>query len=270
MGRLLDLTNSIIYSQLVRFRDRAEAQLASWSIAWDALGSHMEKQPGPLDRIAHLLLRSHHVLATIQARTCLHPYDEMVYDSYTDEFRSIVDQSVELIQLVASHALDDTAFKFHQSHAQFTFDMGWLPPLYYTALKCRDTSVRHHAVKMIRSTPSREAFWDANVAASVAAFVIGLEEIHHALTSNYNHADAAEMPNSIAASQISLSSEHQRLTDVRMDLDDSTQSTVRLRYSRMTQANELVTCTNEVFCGVTMGQSATGNYGSVFPEINLE
>lgn len=258
MGRLLDRTNSILYSQLVRFKDRAEAQLASWSIAWNISGSRINKQPGPLDHIAHHLLRSHHLLATIKARTCLRPYDEMIYDSYTDDFESIVDQSVQLVQLVASHALDDTAFKFHQSHAQFTSDMGWLPPLYYTSLKCRNTGIRHHAIELIRSTPSREGFWDANVAASVAEFVIGLEEMHPVLTLNLDWLDAAEMQSDSEASQMVFPPEHQRLSDVRIDLANSTQGTVRVRYSRRTQTDELVTCTDEVFCGVITGQSATG------------
>lgn len=126
----------------------------------------------------------------------------MIYDSCTDDFRSIVDQSVQLFQLVASRALDNTAFKFHQSHAQFTSDMGWLPPLYFTALKCRNTGIRHHAIELLRPTPSREGFWDAKVAASVAAFVIGLEQMHPALTSDLDCLDAAEMQSEFEASQM--------------------------------------------------------------------
>jgi len=54
--------------------------------------------------------------------------------------------------------------------------MGWIPPLYYTAIKCRIHRVRLQAIKLLASTSHREGIWDANSAACVARKVMEVEE----------------------------------------------------------------------------------------------
>lgn len=54
-------------------------------------------------------------------------------------------------------------------------DIGWIPPLYYTAIKCRHASVRLHAVLLLETTTHREGFWDAHISAAVARTVMAIE-----------------------------------------------------------------------------------------------
>ncbi|KAF2024770.1 hypothetical protein EK21DRAFT_93826 [Setomelanomma holmii] len=83
------------------------------------------------------LLRGYHSMARIMAATC---------HSSPDMSRSII-------------------------------DMGWLPPLYYTALKCRVRPIRWHAVRLLHCTFHKEGIWDSRICASVARAMVRLEEI---------------------------------------------------------------------------------------------
>jgi hypothetical protein len=62
------------------------------------------------------------------------------------------------------------------SMSRSVIDMGWIPPLYYTVLKCRIHRVRLHAVRLLEASSHREGISDAKVAACVARKVMELEE----------------------------------------------------------------------------------------------
>ena len=53
----------------------------------------------------------------------------------------------------------------------FTFEMGLIPPLYWTALKCRDARIRSKAFDLLKEAPAREGLWNREEALRVAAFL---------------------------------------------------------------------------------------------------
>lgn len=58
----------------------------------------------------------------------------------------------------------------------FTVEAGYIPPFYYTALKCRVPRVRRQAVRALRAAPHREGVWDGPLLAAVLEAVIDIEE----------------------------------------------------------------------------------------------
>ncbi|CAG7917013.1 unnamed protein product [Penicillium olsonii] len=58
----------------------------------------------------------------------------------------------------------------------FTVEAGFIPPLYYTALKCRVPHVRRQAVRVLRAAPHREGVWNGPLLADVLEEVIRFEE----------------------------------------------------------------------------------------------
>jgi cholestenol delta-isomerase len=58
----------------------------------------------------------------------------------------------------------------------FCFDIGIISPLFWTAFKCRESRVRRRAVELLRSITHREGPWSGVNAASIAEFVINIEE----------------------------------------------------------------------------------------------
>ncbi|CAG8212087.1 unnamed protein product [Penicillium nalgiovense] len=58
----------------------------------------------------------------------------------------------------------------------FTIEMGYIPPVYYTALKCRVPRIRRQAVRALRAAPHREGVWNGSILADVLEEVIRVEE----------------------------------------------------------------------------------------------
>ncbi|KAK4864263.1 hypothetical protein LT330_010056 [Penicillium expansum] len=58
----------------------------------------------------------------------------------------------------------------------FTVEMGYIPPIYYTALKCRVPRIRRQAVRALRTAPHREGVWNGSILADVLEEIIRIEE----------------------------------------------------------------------------------------------
>jgi hypothetical protein len=54
--------------------------------------------------------------------------------------------------------------------------MGYIPPLYLVAIKCRDPITRREAISILEETNGREGLWDARLHARVARRWMEVEE----------------------------------------------------------------------------------------------
>ncbi|KAM0518867.1 hypothetical protein ACHAPE_003857 [Trichoderma viride] len=83
------------------------------------------------------LLSVYHTMASIMADTCLRLDDESVFDSHTQQFVSILTESIAMWKTGQSELLHGYLRWpcIHMSRS--IVDIGWIAPLYYTALKCR-------------------------------------------------------------------------------------------------------------------------------------
>ena len=149
--------------------------LAGYLVVYKASKKTLEGEKFTQAEKAHKLLRLYHILATIMANTCLHPNDESIFDSQTDQFVSLVKQATGLaivsaemnpLQPIQGHAID---------MSRSITDLGWIAPLFYAATKCRIPRVRLHAIKLIESSSHREGIWDGGVAVCIARKVMDIE-----------------------------------------------------------------------------------------------
>lgn len=124
-------------------------------------------------RLGEPLLRLYHRMASIMVATSLRRTDETIFDAHTPDFAAILEATMELWakagDLLPSPSVGG-------NHVGFTADMGFIPPLYYTALKCRVPRLRRRAVRYLALAPHREGLWDATLAVAVARKVCELEE----------------------------------------------------------------------------------------------
>ncbi|KPM40757.1 hypothetical protein AK830_g5826 [Neonectria ditissima] len=128
------------------------------------------------DAFAYRMLFVYYTMAGIMAESALSPRVECVFDNHTTDFVSLVTQSEALRQAVVLSAEVDDIQSQHEESPQSIADMGWIPPLYYTAIKCRVPRVRRQAIELLSSLPHREGIWDTRMAASIARNVMGIEE----------------------------------------------------------------------------------------------
>ncbi|KAI6781609.1 uncharacterized protein J7T54_005320 [Emericellopsis cladophorae] len=150
-------------------------QLIAWKHVCDVSRSSLLASMGPIGRIMYTILQLYYHMAFIMASTCLAD-TENVFDQHTNDFLEIVDQAIALHQCIASDCLGDSPFAHRPDVAPFTSDKGWIPPLYFTAIKCRAHRIRLHAVRLLSTIPSKEGIWDAQLAATIGAEVMRLEE----------------------------------------------------------------------------------------------
>ena len=131
-------------------------ELQNWRTNLDELT--IEAQHGPKE----FLLRIHHRTVFIWLSGCLSA-EECAVDSHMDGFEEIVDLGTRLTE---SDLPQDI----------FSFEMRIIPPLYYTAMKCRDASIRRRALNLLRCAARREGLWNARIAIRVAERAIEIEE----------------------------------------------------------------------------------------------
>lgn len=152
-------------------------QLFSWSKNHEPTMSNSLSPPSAMERAAWCLLRLHHRLAIIIASTCLETCESR-FDRHEVDFLMIISRAIELYSLRYTNVGHEVV-KHHDpepNSPNSVSDMGWIAPLYLTALKCRNRRIRHQAVDLLQSGRHKEGIWDSKLAFSVARQVVMIEE----------------------------------------------------------------------------------------------
>jgi hypothetical protein len=132
------------------------SELRAWQVNLDEIAATSEHGPSEYQ------LRMHNRTVFIWLSVCLSA-EECAVDAHIDGFKEIVELGSRLALATRSSDI-------------FSFEMRIIPPLYYTALKCRDPSVRRQALNLLASTSPREGLWDARIAMKVAERAMQIEE----------------------------------------------------------------------------------------------
>ncbi|KAJ5765933.1 hypothetical protein N7520_005492 [Penicillium odoratum] len=147
-----------------------QVQLRNWSISFETFVE--VSAPTTKDRRGACLLRIHHLMATIfvAASGAFGNKQESAYDRYLSNFDNIL----TLMEDITSEDMEDES-----SHSSsFSLDMGLIPPLFFTAIKCRFPAVRRRAIALLRCAPRQEGLWDAIESAKAAELAMKFEEQH--------------------------------------------------------------------------------------------
>jgi hypothetical protein len=89
---------------------------------------------------------------------------QTVFDEYQFHFREILGHAEVYVNCKALEKLT------------FTFEVGAVPPLYCTAIKCRVPTLRRRALQLLAKAPRKECMWGATSTAQLAARIIEIEE----------------------------------------------------------------------------------------------
>ncbi|KAK3347244.1 hypothetical protein B0T25DRAFT_297720 [Lasiosphaeria hispida] len=209
---------------LVRRQERLQACTSSWLRAFSTSVPLIRKRlPDGNDDALTLgepLLLLYHGMASIMVAMSLRGTDETAFDAYTPQFATILEHTIHLWGKVATAARNQLSCANPAAHdLSFTADMGFIPPLYYTALKCRVPRFRRRAVDFLVSTPHREGMWDGKMAAAIARKVIQLEEGDFYAASEIAF-DQGELVLGVPADDLPLVPGGKRISDVSVMLPD--------------------------------------------------
>jgi len=124
-------------------------------------------------------LRIQHTASFIWLARCTE-LEESGFDAYLPEFASIVKWSRALITPSSEPrepCLHTRLAALSVTNVpRFSLNMGYIPPLYLVAIKCRDPITRREAISILEETNGREGLWDARLHAKVARRLLEVEE----------------------------------------------------------------------------------------------
>jgi hypothetical protein len=170
----LDTTTRII-QELHTKRQFLREELATWVRRCKPTSQRPFNKQTSLENFAYKLLGIYHAAAHIMVSSIPHLHNEGIFDSQTASFLSIVNQAIDIHKLVISgQRLHDYPGRSEMSSS--ITDLGWIPPLFFTALKCRHHRIRMQAIKLLSYALHKEGIWDANLSVSLAREVVKLEE----------------------------------------------------------------------------------------------
>lgn len=154
--------------------------LASWLEAYEKSCASLAQQRAGKKAsiesiIGYKILHSYYLIARITLGTSLRLDGETAFDAFTDDFRIIMRNSAQLGEIVFNDA-PGTKFEHDPELSPIVADMGWITPLYFTAIKCRRRDVRQQAIDFLSHGDCKEGIWDAALAAQVAKLVVEIEQ----------------------------------------------------------------------------------------------
>lgn len=141
------------------------------------LASYMKIERSAGNPYAYHILRMYHTMAEIMVDISFESSaSKSSIQSHTGNFLSIIAKSVQLWDKICSNPGIHISPEVDEEMSNTITDMGWIPPLYFTATNCRSHRIRLHAIRLIESMPHREGIWDSTLAASISREVMNLEE----------------------------------------------------------------------------------------------
>ncbi|KAL1964887.1 hypothetical protein VTN77DRAFT_6240 [Rasamsonia byssochlamydoides] len=144
-----------------------EKTLHQWHTACITLSLEIMDEDWQPRRLA--LLQINYYIAVIAMATCLY-VEECIYDRFKEQFGTIVSLAWTLL----STAKDDIPKQ--RDRETFSMEMGVIYPLYFTAIKCRDPTIRQKAIEMLEFAPLTEGVWYGCIMVAIARRVRFLEE----------------------------------------------------------------------------------------------
>lgn len=214
--------------KLLTRQHQIRAELSTCLVILRASKTSMPDQDS--EGLVYGLLSVYHTMASIMADTCLRFDDESVFDSHTQQFVSILNDSIAMWKTGQSER-PHRHLRWPCIHmSRSIVDIGWIAPLYYTALKCRIRRVRLHAIRLLETTSYREGIWDSNIVSCVARKVMEIEE--GGIYGDYRAAEKFQLSSPPGPRDISMHAVPRlsRIHEVRVVLSDCPADSLTLFY----------------------------------------
>lgn len=145
--RLGCLKHKPVSPDLIVEQSHTRTLLDEWHLSFTNMISKSHDQLSPPVQQCNMLIR--YLISRVWVETAFE-FEQTIYDKYNHVFRSVVD-------LAATANASDYGAK----PIKFTFEMGFIPVLYFATIKCRCLKTRLRALSLMKSLgASRENLWD--------------------------------------------------------------------------------------------------------------
>lgn len=169
-GRAKSNKGEIEVSDLIE-KIRHERQMERWYSCLMQFVSATEASDKLVDAAAINIMKLHYRTIYVFLSVCL-SLDESATDLHTPDFEEIIN----LGELIVSTPSSPGQSRSSSEQRSFSFEMGIIPSLYFTTIKCRNPALRRRSLTVLRKAPLREGLWMSHIAAKVAERLIQVEE----------------------------------------------------------------------------------------------
>lgn len=147
--------------------------LRGWHHALEAFFNNTHSGPNlsPGEAKSLLGLRLQLRIAMIRIETSVNSGPETTFDRFRNEFEVIISSVERVTQLLALTDADP----LDRESTPFTMELGIVYPLFFTALKCREKTIRRRAIAQLRKA-GKEGIWEGPIMAVVAKRIMRIEE----------------------------------------------------------------------------------------------
>lgn len=114
--------------------------------------------------------------STYTASACMNDARQMSFDAHLIHFKALLLHAKALVNAWDLARTSHTQDTSSRAAANFTFDSSLIPPVYYTALRCRCPTTRREAIALLSYDLPREGLWDSEQSRIVAERVLEIEE----------------------------------------------------------------------------------------------
>ncbi|KAI0402508.1 hypothetical protein F4802DRAFT_348911 [Xylaria palmicola] len=230
-------TDSAIITALHDRRKRLRVELGLWLAAYEATSPGLADGFSPIDEFYLKVLRGYHTMATITLNTLAWPACESRYDLYTADFISLIAQLVAIWRAHVArpvwHPRPWAPAETPRRISHSVGDKGWIPLLYFVAVKCRVRRIRLQALRLLAQTVHKEGIWDSGLALLTATEVARIEEdgFYRATQEEDDGFDIVSIPSEKDVSRPPLP-DHRRLYNLRVELPEHSTGILTLEYDR--------------------------------------
>lgn len=150
-------------------REKLILQLKKWLVSFEAL---VRKPCGEfntemLERIT--VLKINYESGLLMLTACLQASGQQFYTNHELEFRKIITLAKAVVRPRKDIERIVAANNSKNPLTVFSFYIGVIRPLYFTAIKCQNMNVCREAIALLSSSPWREGAWDSATMARIAA-----------------------------------------------------------------------------------------------------
>jgi hypothetical protein len=149
---------------------KVQRLLELWRMNFETFEANLMDTRRQRFRLTLQLLRVHYTMLSVMLRASSSK-NESVYGQFGEEFKWIVDRYDDFAE-----AWDrDESSKFFTGAGNLDYHPGYIPPLFFTATKCRDSATRLAALKHLGSLRVAENNWTSCTAYIIARKIIKIE-----------------------------------------------------------------------------------------------
>ncbi|KAI1502117.1 hypothetical protein F5X99DRAFT_418047 [Biscogniauxia marginata] len=165
--RLGHLRQDPVPEELLIEQNEIRAMLSAWHASFLALKSKPDILGTPNEMICNILMR--YEVARIWADMTLEQ-NETAYDKYLDKFRLLIDEAANLASSKSFGGLEP------RDNPTFSFEMGFVPLLFYIVMKCRCLNTRIRGLSLVKRLGARrETLWEIGTVYATGKRIIEIE-----------------------------------------------------------------------------------------------